>query len=108
MHGENQEHGRPRGVPESSTALPEPGARWREDFPIFRAHDIAYLDSGASAQKPEAVLAAMDELHRSSYANIHRGVYALSQEATSRFESARETVQRFVNAASPAEIVFTR
>ncbi len=67
-----------------------------------------YLDSAASAQKPRQVLDAMTDFATSEYANVHRGVHFLSAAATERYEAARETVQRFVNAAHEDEIVFTK
>jgi cysteine desulfurase / selenocysteine lyase len=80
-------------------------------FPILAreigGRRIVYLDAGATAQKPEAVLRALDESYRSHNANIHRGVYTLAQEATERFEGARERIARFVGAA-PAETIFTK
>ncbi|HEX3665161.1 MAG TPA: cysteine desulfurase [Rhizomicrobium sp.] len=69
---------------------------------------LAYLDNAASAQKPRSVLAAMNEFAGHEYANVHRGVHYLSAKATQRYENARETVGRFVNAAHSDEIVFTR
>jgi cysteine desulfurase/selenocysteine lyase len=87
-------------------------ARIREDFPIFRqkiyGKPLTFLDSAASAQKPRQVLDAMQTLYEQEYANIHRGVYWLSQRATDRFEGARATVARFVNAPGADNIVFTR
>ncbi len=83
----------------------------KEQFPIFNApinKDLVFLDSGASAQKPEQVLKAMDNFYRTSYANIHRGVYKLAEKASLAYEEARETVANFVNAESPHEIIFTR
>jgi cysteine desulfurase / selenocysteine lyase len=84
----------------------------RRDFPILstRVHGkkLVFLDSGASAQKPRPVLDAMRAVYEGGYANIHRGVYHLSQVATEKFEAVRGTVARFIGAASPAEIVFTR
>jgi cysteine desulfurase/selenocysteine lyase len=81
----------------------------RDDFPIFAAHPgLAYLDSGASAQKPQSVIDAVSNFYSTGYANIHRGVYRLSSEATDAFEFGREAVRRFVNAASSREIVFVR
>jgi cysteine desulfurase/selenocysteine lyase len=68
---------------------------------------IVYLDSAASAQKPEAVLDAMDHLYRTSYANVHRGVYTLAQEATDAFEGAREKIAAFVGGEAQTTI-FTR
>jgi cysteine desulfurase/selenocysteine lyase len=80
-------------------------------FPILAreigGRRIVYLDAGATAQKPEAVLRALDESYRSHNANIHRGVYTLAQEATERFEGARARIARFVGAA-PAETIFTK
>ena len=84
----------------------------RRDFPILarevRGKRLVYLDSAASAQKPESVLAAMDHVYRTHYANIHRGVYTIAEETTSAYEGARARIARFVNAAEPAEIVWTR
>jgi cysteine desulfurase/selenocysteine lyase len=83
----------------------------RRDFPILsttvHGKPLVFLDNAASAQKPEAVLQAMDAMYRTSYANVHRGIYALSDVATTRYEAARETVRRFLNARSADEIVFT-
>lgn len=80
-------------------------------FPILRRElpggRLVYLDSGATAQKPEAVLRALDESYRLHNANIHRGVYTLAQEATDRFEGARERIARFVGAPT-AETIFTK
>jgi cysteine desulfurase / selenocysteine lyase len=84
----------------------------RADFPIL-ARDVngkrlVYLDNGASAQKPRAVLDTIDRAYGGEYANVHRGLHYLSNLATANFEQARESVRRFVNARSEAEIVFTR
>ena len=83
----------------------------RADFPIlaseFNGYPLTFLDSGASAQKPECVLRRMDDVYRRSYANVHRGAYALSQAATDYYEGARKTVARYINARSDDEIVFT-
>lgn len=79
------------------------------DFPIFRNNPgLVFLDTGASAQKPQVVIDAIADFYARDYANIHRGVYALSQRATAHFEEARETVQRFLNAKHSREIVFVR
>jgi cysteine desulfurase/selenocysteine lyase len=87
-------------------------ARLREDFPILRERvggkPLAYLDNGATTQKPEAVIEAISRYYRHDNANVHRGVHALSQRATDLYEAARGTVQRFLGAASPREIVFVR
>jgi cysteine desulfurase/selenocysteine lyase len=84
----------------------------RREFPVLatRPHGrrLAFLDSAASAQRPLAVIEAVDRYERSSHANIHRGVYLLSQQATAAFEGARETVRRFIGAASTREVIFTR
>ena len=87
-------------------------AKIRRDFPVFdrnsRGRRLAYLDTGASAQKPRVVIDAIAEFEAHSYANIHRGVYELSALATQRYEAARERVGRFLNAAEAREIVFVR
>ncbi|MBI4185077.1 MAG: cysteine desulfurase [Proteobacteria bacterium] len=87
-------------------------ARARADFPILKrevhGHPLVYLDSAASAQKPRQVLDAMREVYETSYANVHRGVYYLSERATALYEEAREKARRFVNARSRHEIVFTK
>jgi cysteine desulfurase/selenocysteine lyase len=84
----------------------------RRDFPILattvRGHPLVFLDSAASAQRPRAVLQAVENYETHSHANVHRGVYALSQAATAAFEGARERVRRFINAASVREIIFVR
>ncbi len=84
----------------------------RADFPALNlkinGHPLAFLDSGASAQKPSIVLDRMDQAYRAEYANVHRGAYNLSQLATENYEGARRTVAEFVNAKSPNEIIFTR
>ena len=86
--------------------------RVRRDFPILdrsvNGRPLVYLDSGASSQRPVAVLRAVEDYETQSHANIHRGVHALSQAATEAFEGARERVRRFVNARSTKEIIFVR
>ncbi len=86
--------------------------RIREDFPILkrlvREHRLVYLDSAATTQKPRAVLDALARYYAHGNANIHRGVYVLSEEATAAYDAARVKVQRFLNAAASREIVFTR
>jgi len=83
--------------------------RVKKDFPIFAANPgLVFLDSAASAQKPAAVIDEVSEFYRTDYANIHRGVYRLSARSTERYEAARETVRRFLNAADAREIVFVR
>jgi len=80
----------------------------RAQFPILSERDIVYLDSAASAQRPEAVLDAMDDYYRRHHANVHRGVHILSQEATQAFEDARVAVARFLNAPSEREVIWVR
>ena len=81
----------------------------RREFPIFTTHpELVFLDSGASAQKPRAVIDGIAEFYRTDYANVHRGVYSLSARATDRFEEAREKARAFLNAADEREIVFLR
>ena len=84
----------------------------RKDFPILereiRGKPLVYLDTAASAQKPRAVLEAIQNFYQNSYANIHRGVYQLSAEATELYEGGRDDVQRFIGANDRREIVFVR
>ena len=88
-------------------------ARIRQDFPILsqpqaRGRPLVFLDSGASAQKPRAVIDAMVRCMETAYANVHRGAYRLSELATDAYEAARGAVARFINAADAREIVFTK
>ena len=87
-------------------------ARIRSDFPILdreiNGRRLVFLDSAASSQKPAPVLDAVMELYRGSYANVHRGAYTLSIEATEAFEEARRKVAGFLNAAREEEVIFTR
>jgi len=99
----------------SNEQMPAPSLdvdRIRRDFPILRqqshGHPLVFLDSAASAQKPQQVIDAMSEFYSRDYANIHRGVYELSQRATQAFEAAREKVRAFLNAGAAREIVFVR
>src|SRR4029079_13530313 len=84
----------------------------RADFPILsqKVHGkpLVYLDNGASAQKPKQVLDTIERAYAEEYANVHRGLHYLSNLSTENFEKARETVRRFINARSDAEIIFTR
>src|SRR4029078_2181871 len=73
-----------------------------------RGQRLAFLDSAASSQKPERVIAAVDRYYRETNANIHRGVYDLSERATAQYEAARHMVADFVNAETAREIVFVR
>ena len=87
-------------------------ARIRGQFPILAqtvgGKPLAYLDNAATTQKPQAVLDRLARYYAAGNANIHRGVYALSQDATQAYEAARGKVAAFLNAAEPAEIIFTR
>lgn len=97
------------------TALPKPivphefsAAVARQDFPLLQKNPkLVYLDTAASAQKPQCVIDAFDRVFSSHYANVHRGLYALSQETTRAFEEARHKVAQFIH-AHDNEIVFTR
>ncbi|MCI4351476.1 MAG: cysteine desulfurase [Thermoplasmata archaeon] len=84
----------------------------RNDFPLltrtFHGKPLIYLDSAATSQKPTAVIEAESEFYEQKNANPHRGVYALSEEATEAYEGARARVGRFLKAASPDEVVFVR
>jgi cysteine desulfurase/selenocysteine lyase len=84
----------------------------RRDFPVLarmlNGKPLAYLDNGASAQRPEFVIEAVNDYERHHHANIHRGVHTLSQEATARYETARDSLVQFVNARSRREIIFVR
>lgn len=84
----------------------------REDFPLLKREmngkPIVFLDSAASSQKPKYVLEAMDNYYKNTHANVHRGVYKLSQEATDAFEKSRKLVQSFINAPSDKECIFVR
>ena len=99
-------------APPPIPSLPYDVERIRTDFPILYrdiyGKPLVYLDNGASAQKPLPVIEAMDHAYRFEYANVHRGLHYLSNTATQRFEEARETVRRFLNAPSTDQIVFTR
>ena len=83
----------------------------RSDFPILstKAHGkpLIYLDNGATTQKPLQVINQMDELYRTTNANVHRGVHYLSDRVSERYEAARETVRAFINAGAREEIIFT-
>ena len=96
----------------AAAAAPFDVERVRADFPILsrtvHGKPLVFLDSGASAQKPRQVIDAISQCYEAEYANIHRGVYELSAKATEAYEGARSRVQRFVNARSASEIVFTK
>lgn len=84
----------------------------RADFPILsqsvHGKPVTFLDSGASAQKPQVVIDTIAQLYETSYANIHRGIYKFSQDATEAYEATREKVRVFINAASAKECLFVR
>ena len=84
----------------------------RAQFPILNqvenGQPLVYLDSGATSQKPLRVIEALDKYYRQENANVHRGVYGLSERATEKYEGARETLRKFLNAKSTKEIVFVR
>jgi cysteine desulfurase / selenocysteine lyase len=87
-------------------------ARIKADFPILgqevHGRRLVYLDSASSSQKPRAVLDAMEDYYETTHANVHRGVYAIAEEATRRFEEARAKVSRFIGAGEAREVVFTK
>ena len=85
-----------------------PVAAIRRQFPLLSREKLVYLDSAATAQKPEAVLAAMDAYYRNENANVHRGMYDLAELATESFEQARGAARRFIHARHADEIIFTR
>lgn len=84
----------------------------KQDFPILtqrtRGKPLVYLDSASSAQKPQAVIDAIAHFYQQDYANIHRGIYELSERATKQYESVREQVRQFIHAKDKDEIVFVR
>ncbi len=84
----------------------------RSDFPILhnRIHDrsLVYLDNAATTQKPSAVIQSISEYYSTINANVHRGVYTISQQATDLFENTRETVRKYIGATSTSEIIFTK
>jgi cysteine desulfurase/selenocysteine lyase len=89
------------------------GTARREDFPVFErptstGKRLVYLDSSASSPKPRIVIDAMQDVYAHHYANVHRGIYELSEDATARFEAARRKVASFLHAPSADEIVFVR
>ena len=96
--------------PAAETAL-DP-LRCRRDFPVLdqqvHGHPLVYLDNAATTQKPLAVIEALERYYRTDNANVHRGIHELSNRATAAFEAARRRAARFLNAARPEEIVFTR
>lgn len=98
--------------PDPVNAEPLDVQQLRGDFPVLQqpmnGHRLAFLDSAASAQKPQAVIDAERGCYERYYANIHRGVYQLSQQSTQAYEGVREIVRQFLNADSEREVVFVR
>jgi cysteine desulfurase/selenocysteine lyase len=96
----------------ADTHLPFDVEAARRQFPILsrmiHGKPLAYLDNGASAQRAQRVIDAVDDYERHHHANIHRGVHTLSQEATALYEGARDRIARFINARSRSEIIFVR
>ena len=81
---------------------------FKKDFPILNERKITYLDSGATTQKPIQVINAIDEYYKKQNANIHRGAYSLSIEATEAYEGARKKIAKFINASTPEQIIYTK
>ena len=84
----------------------------RRDFPILKIKSnnkpLIFFDNGASSQKPKVVIDKIKEIYETKYANIHRGIYDLSQQATILYEESRKKIQKFLNAKSEKEIIFVR
>jgi cysteine desulfurase/selenocysteine lyase len=81
---------------------------WRKDFPIFTSHpDLVYLDTAATSQKPKVVVDKVTQVYTEMNANIHRGIYDLSQQTTEQFEAARQKVADFIGTKHPSEVIFT-
>lgn len=81
---------------------------FKKDFPIFENRDISYLDSGATSQKPQYVINAIEEFYKKFNANPHRGTYSLSLDATEQYENTREKIAKFINARNKEEIIFSK
>ncbi|NNE85321.1 MAG: cysteine desulfurase [Alphaproteobacteria bacterium] len=97
---------------EATNSTPFDVAKVRADFPILSrtVHDkpLVFLDSAASAQKPRQVIDTVRDVYEREYANVHRGLYQISEAVTARYEGVRETIRRYINAAHTHEIIFTR
>jgi cysteine desulfurase/selenocysteine lyase len=89
-------------------SLQEKFLKIREDFPAICSSPHVYLDSAATAHKPYAVIKALTEFYTTNYSTVHRAVYTSALMATDLYDKAREKVSRFINAASPSEVIFTR
>ena len=81
---------------------------FKDEFPILQERKISYLDSGATTQKPQCVINAIDNYYKECNANPHRGAYSLSIEATEKYETTREKIARFINARNREEIIFSK
>ena len=81
---------------------------FKDEFPILQERKISYLDSGATTQKPQCVINAIDSYYKECNANPHRGAYSLSIEATEKYESTREKIAKFINARNREEIIFSK
>ena len=81
---------------------------FKDEFPILQERKISYLDSGATTQKPQCVIDAIESYYKECNANPHRGAYSLSIEATEKYESTREKVAKFINAKNREEIIFSK
>ena len=81
---------------------------YKEDFPLLKNRDIAYLDSGATTQKPQYVLDKLNEFYEHNNANPHRGAYTLSMDATEAYENARTHIAKFINARYREEVIYTK
>jgi len=85
------------------------GKHLKKDFPIFKNNPgLVFLDSGASAQKPQVVIDKVSEVYEKYYANVHRGIYSLSEKASEEYENVRSKVVKFINADSERQIIFTK
>src|SRR5713101_1797559 len=97
---------------ESTSTVAYDVSKIREDFPILQrqvnGRIIVYLDNAATTQKPKQVIDSLVNYYTKYNANIHRGIYKISEEATAAHEDARAKIARFINASSPQEIVFVR
>ena len=99
-------------VPADNTETPLDVAAIKADFPLLNrqvnGHQIVYLDSGATSQKPRQVIDTLDRYYEEINANVHRGAYHIAEQATSATEEARAHLQRFIGAPSPSEVIFTK
>ncbi len=81
---------------------------FKEDFPLLKNSNITYLDSGATTQKPQSVIDTISQFYKTTNANVHRGAYSLSIEATEQYENTRSKIAKFINAKHVEEIIFTK